>query len=162
MSTIAGTVSALKGAADIAKAMVGLHDAHAVQAKAIELNAKIIEAQSNAFLANDERLALIERVSHLEKEVATLKSWEAEKQRYELQELPPGVFVRALKPAMANDEPVHRLCSKCYEDGKKSILQSAGTIRGQENLNCHGCGARLIVGKFQPPPPANARLNWRR
>jgi hypothetical protein len=160
ISAIAGTVSALKGASDIAKAMIGLRDAQAIQTKVIELNNQILAAQSSAFTANDERTALIERVGNLEKEVARLKAWEAEKERYQLQEFPPGVFVRTLKQAMAKSEPIHRICTQCYENGEKSILQSLGTINGQETLKCHGCDSTFKVGTFQPPPPASARPSW--
>ena len=43
-------------------------------ADGIELNGKILAAQSSAFAANDERSSLIERVGDLEKEVARLKA----------------------------------------------------------------------------------------
>jgi hypothetical protein len=160
LSAIAGALSSLKAANDIAQAMVGLRDATAFQSKLIEFQAKIIEANNSAFAAHDERAALLQKIDDLEKQVAKLEAWEAEKQRYQLQEFPPGVFLRVLKPAMANSEPIHRLCAKCYEDGKKSILQSAGTVHGQETLNCHGCDARMVVGIFQAPPPSNARASW--
>jgi hypothetical protein len=160
MSAIAGALSSFKAANDIAQAMIGLRDAAAFQSKLIEFQAKIIEANNSAFAAQEERSALLQKISDLEKQVAKLEAWETEKQRYELQELPPGVFVRVLKPSMAAGEPIHRLCAKCYEDGKKSILQSAGRVHGQETLNCHGCDARMVVGTFQAPPPQNARSSW--
>jgi len=161
ISAIAGALSSLKAANDVAQAMIGIHDASVFQSKMIEFQAKIIEANNSAFAAHDERSALLQKISDLEKQVAALEAWEAEKERFELRELPPGVFVRVLKPSMANGEPIHRICSKCYEDGKKSILQSAGTVHGQETLNCHGCGAKMIVGVFQAPPPRNARVAYR-
>jgi hypothetical protein len=111
VSAIAGTVSALKGAMDIAKAMVGLHDVQAMQTKVIELNSKILEAQSSAFTANDERALLIERIRELEKEVAALKAWETEKQRYTLIEVAPGLSAYALEQGMENGEtPSSSLC----------------------------------------------------
>jgi hypothetical protein len=45
VSAIAGAASALKGATDIAQALIGLRDAQAMQAKIMELNSKILEAQ---------------------------------------------------------------------------------------------------------------------
>jgi len=139
ISAIAGTVSALKGAMDITKAMIGLHDAQALQAKVIELNAKILEAQSSTFAANDERSALIQRLSELETEVARLKKWETEKQRYQLERLPPGAFAYALKKGMENGEPPHRLCANCYQRNKKSILQEIDDGYAE----CHECGSKL-------------------
>jgi len=146
-------IGALKTAFDIAKGLKDIDDAARRNAAVIELQEKILSAQQS-------QSTLIERIRGLEKEVADFKTWETEKQRYELQELPPGVFVRVLKPSMAGSEPTHRLCAKCYEDSKKSILQSAGKVHGQETLNCHGCGARMVVGVFQAPPPQNARPSW--
>ena len=74
MSAIAGMISALKGASDITKAMIGLHDAAIVQGKVIELQGKILEAQGAAFAANDERRELLEKIETLETEVRRLKN----------------------------------------------------------------------------------------
>jgi DNA polymerase IIIc chi subunit len=145
--------SALKTAFDMAKALKDIDDRTRRNDAVIELQEKILGAQTA-------EAALIQQVGELEREVASLRAWEAEKQRYELQELPPGVFVRVLKPSMASGEPIHRLCAKCYEDGKKSILQCVGKNRGLDTLNCHGCGARVVVGVYQPPPPQNAHSSW--
>jgi hypothetical protein len=145
VSAIAGTVSALKGATDIAKAMIGLHDAQAVQAKVIELNGKILEAQSGALVANDERTALVQRVGELEKEVARLKAWEAEKERYELKELYRGLFAYILKEGKEAGEPPHALCANCYQRGIKSFLQGSGhPIVHQHFWSCQVCGFKTL------------------
>ncbi len=93
ISAISGMISALKGAMDISKAMIGLHDAQATQIKVIELNTKILEAQSSAFAANDERSALVERIGELEKELVQLKAWRVEKQNYQMTDAGEGVIV---------------------------------------------------------------------
>jgi hypothetical protein len=140
-------LSAFKTMFDLAKGLKDINDATTRNAVAIELQEKILSAQ--AAQAN-----LIERVGELERELGRLKAWEADKERYQLQEFPPGVFVRTLKPAMANGEPIHRLCTQCYDSGKKSILQNLGTHHGQEHLKCHACGSTMKVGTYQQPPPA--------
>jgi hypothetical protein len=155
ISAIAGTVSALKGATDIAKAMVGLHDAQAVQTKVIELNAKILEAQSSALLANDERSALIERVGHLEKELARLKAWEAEKQRYELKEIAAGALAYVPKESMRGTEPMHWLCANCYQNDKKCFLQAHRADASFIYHKCQECGGEIRLPK-PPSPPRQA------
>jgi len=141
VTAIAGTVSALKGATDIAKAMVGLRDAKVLQAKVLELNAKILEAQSSAFLANEERSALIRRVRELEEEVTRLKAWGAEKARYELKELRRGLFAYILKEGKEEGEPPHALCAKCYQRGVKSFLQTSGHhMVHDHSWSCPECG----------------------
>jgi hypothetical protein len=62
---------------DIAKGLKDINDATVRNAAVIELQEKILAAQA-------EQTALVVRVGELEKEVADLKAWDAEKQRYEL------------------------------------------------------------------------------
>ena len=122
--TAIGVVAhSLNAAVNIAKAMIDVRDATAFQGKVFELQRAIIDAQQNVFAANDERSTLIEKISDLEKELSNLKTWETQKQRYELEELAPGVFAYRLKEAMAGSEPIHNLCAACYQHGKPSLLQ---------------------------------------
>jgi transposase-like protein len=151
ISAISGALSSLIAAKDIAQAMVGLHDAASFQGKLIEFQSKIIEAQSGAMAANDERTSLLETIRQLKKEMADLKAWEANKQRYELKKLGTGTFVYSLKPEAQGTEPAHWLCAKCFEDGKKSILQTAavpaissGTAGGQL-YSCHSCNYKFVI-----------------
>src|SRR5258708_7807147 len=97
MSAIGAVASSLNTAVNIAKAMVDLRDWSAVQSKVIEFQQAILDAQSNIFAVNEERSALIQRVSELEKEVAALKAWDAEKQNYELKRVAVGAFARVAK-----------------------------------------------------------------
>jgi septal ring factor EnvC (AmiA/AmiB activator) len=87
MSAIAGALAALKGANDIAQAMIGLRDAAAFQTKLIEFQAKIIEANNSAFAAQDERAALLQKIGDLEKEMAALKAERRKFDRYKLKEM---------------------------------------------------------------------------
>lgn len=139
-------MSSLKGAKDIAETMIGLRDAAALQAKSIEFQSKILDAQSRAFAAQEERTSLVEQVREIEKEVARLKDWSSEKQRYELKELGNGTLAYAVKEAMRGSEPPHWICANCYEDGKKSLLQPETRFPGRTTVYvCHGCSAELIA-----------------
>jgi hypothetical protein len=144
VSAIAGTVSALKGAMDITKAMIGLRDAQAIQAKVIELNAAILDAQSSALTANEERSTLIERVRNLEKQVADFEAWETEKQRYELKDIGLGSLAYVVKETMRGTEPSHQICAACYQHHKKSILQpkSHGVMK---QLFCPDCKTEFNI-----------------
>ena len=55
-----------------------------VQSKAIELNQKIIAAQHDIFAANAAQSALLQRVSDLENQIAQMKAWDEQKNRYKL------------------------------------------------------------------------------
>jgi hypothetical protein len=107
--------------------------------------------QEQILAAQEAQSKLVEHLRALEKEVADLKTWEAEKQRYQLQQLPPSVFVLTLKPEIAAGEPIHSICQTCYQRGKKSILHGDEHRNGIHHLTCHECGTRLQVGHFVPP-----------
>lgn len=75
IAAISGMMSAFKSAKDIAEAMVGLRDAATFQEKRLELQSKILDAQSGALALQEERAFLIERVSQLEKRIAEHETW---------------------------------------------------------------------------------------
>lgn len=144
LTALASALASLKAAGDIAKAMINLRDAAAFNTKMIEFQTAIIDAQDRALAANEERSVLIQRVSGLEKQIAQLEAWEAEKQRYELKEVSQSAFAYVLKPEASAAEPSHWICARCYQHGKKSILQGRGDVWGTEPFKCHECGNEII------------------
>lgn len=138
--SVGAIASSLKAAGDIAKTMIGLRDSAMLQSKTIELQSMILDAQSSAFSAQQERAALIERIGALEAEVARLKAWDAEKQRYVLKDLTHGAFARVLKESERGSEPVHAICPTCYDNGKKSVLQHNREPQIMKQAwKCHQC-----------------------
>jgi hypothetical protein len=132
-------LSAFKTMFDMAKGLKDINDA------AIR-NGAVIELQEKILAAREAQTTLLERVGELEKQVAGFEAWEAEKQRYSLRELPPGVFVRALNPEMAGAEPSHFICETCFQRGKKRTLHSDEARNGIYHLKCHECDTTLQVG----------------
>src|SRR5579872_2907671 len=98
MAAIASAFGALKGMKDIAEAMIGLRDAKILQEKRLEFQTKIIDVQNSILSAQEERASLIDKIRDLEEKIRGFEAWEAQKKRYVLTKLPPGVFVYALKP----------------------------------------------------------------
>lgn len=159
MTALASALAALKGAKDIAQAMIGLRDAAAFQSKMIEFQAKIIEANNSAFAAQEERSALLQRISQLETDVARIKAWEAEKQRYQLTDFGGGTFAYVLKPEASGAEPPHRICAACYQQGHKSILQFRfKTTTQQDRYVCPACKTEFDFGERRPPPQRSMRV----
>src|SRR5258708_6226236 len=141
MGSIAAAVNSLKVAGDIAVSLVNLKTMAEVQAKAIELNQKIITAQHDIFAANAAQSALIQRVSELEKEIASVKAWEAQKQRYQLAIPFAGITVYALKKSMSDGEPSHYICANCYHNGKRAMIQHVRDKDGWILITCSACKA---------------------
>jgi hypothetical protein len=151
MSTIAAALSSFNVLKNIAQSMIALRDSQALQAKIIEFNEALIDAQTKIFSVNEERSTLIERVRDLEKQVIQLETWDAEKKRYELKAFARGAFAYALKPEAQGTEPPHQICANCYARGKKSILQlvpsnTARTVLGMgTTYRCPECKSEIRV-----------------
>jgi hypothetical protein len=125
IGAISGAIGSIKAAGDIANAMLTLRDGEMVQKQTIELNRIILSAQSDAIAANATQTDLIAKVSDLEKEIARMKDWEADKSRYELTELAPGIVAFSIRESMRNGEPFHRICANCCANGKKGVPATA-------------------------------------
>ena len=122
MSLITGTISGLKAAVDITKTLLEIKQFSDVSGKILELQNVILAAQNSAIKANSAQSEMIEEIRHLKEEMAHIKSWETEKQRYQLTSPWKGTVVYSLKKSMSNGEPPHWICSNCYDNGAKSIL----------------------------------------
>ena len=141
MALITGTISGLKTAGDIAKSILELKSISDVRSKVIELQSAILSAQSSALEANANQSALVEKIRTLEKEIADMKAWDSQKQRYQLISPWNGAFVYSLKESMKESEPPHWICTNCYENGERSILQERGNPKTAYREFFCRCGA---------------------
>jgi hypothetical protein len=149
---MADALGTLKTAYDLTKDLVNLTETTARQAKVAELQRQILDAQESALTSNQERSTLVETIGNLEKEVANLKAWDADKRRYQLTQLRAGAVAYALKPGMESDEPAHQLCASCYQSGFKSFLKQETWNPGRcDVLVCHDCGWYAYIGGIADP-----------
>ena len=139
MTLIQGTISGLKLAGDIAKGILELKSLTDVQGKVIELQSAILSAQSSALSANSDQAAMVEDIRALKKEIADVKAWESQKQRYKLVSPLTGVSAYAIQKSMSNGEAAHYLCANCFQNGKKSFLAQTGNKEGWVALVCSAC-----------------------
>ncbi|MBV9044643.1 MAG: DUF2752 domain-containing protein [Alphaproteobacteria bacterium] len=136
-------IQALKSALSLAKEAKDLTDATAIQGKVIEMQSAILEAQGVAIDAREAHAAQAERIRELETEVARLKAWHGERDNYDLKQIDGAAVAYMLKRDKRGSEPPHWLCAHCFENGKKSFLQSQGRTKDSVHqvLKCPGCGA---------------------
>lgn len=109
---------------------------HALVSQLGDLSGKFLDARAA-------HLACQERTMDLEKEVARLTGFEADRARYALNELAPQAYVWSLRPEHQGEEPLHHLCCRCYAEAKKSILQFARQQGGYRVLACPLCQAEV-------------------
>ena len=140
---IAG-LSIFKSLYDSAKALKDINDSTVRNTAVIELQEKILAARAA-------QADLLERVSELKTEVVRLKDWEAEKKRYKLAEIGPGVFALSLQESMRNGAPLHKICADCAANGKKFYLQAQLSGPYLDRYKCNGCGFEIDINKGTPP-----------
>lgn len=132
-------LSIFKSMLDTARGLKDINDTAIRNTAAIDLQEKILAAQA-------QQTELVERVSDLEKELAAFNTWEAEKRRYQFEEIKPGILAYKVKETMRDGEPSHYICAGCYGEGKKSVLQSETWFPGRCHvLVCHRCGSALYL-----------------
>jgi predicted transcriptional regulator len=124
IGTIAAALSSIKTAYDIAKAAKGIHDETKLQGAIIELQSAILAAQESALGAQAEQAAMRDQIRNLEARITEFDRWDAEKVKYELQQVYSGAYAYVPKPGAGVPGPVHWLCTACYERRRKSILLS--------------------------------------
>ena len=140
LSAISSGLASLKAATDIAGGLVNLRDTTKFQGAVVELQSKILAAQSDQF-------AMLQRIRELETKMAELQAWEAQKKRYQLRDYGGNTFAYELKASEANGEPAHRICPVCYEQGRRAILQfDFRTTQAQDKYACHACKSAFDFG----------------
>jgi hypothetical protein len=148
MATISAAIGSLQTAGEIAKGLIGLRDTAVIQGKVIELQSAILAAQGSALSAQSDQFSLIQKIRDLEEEIARVKAWEAEKEKYELIEVQPRSFAYAIKANAQGTQPKHYICANCYEQGEKRILQQRDYIHSI----CPKCSS-MIQDKSEPRMP---------
>lgn len=151
-------ISGIKAAIDIAKGVQALKASTEIRQATSEMLDALLTAKIAAVDAHEAESALIQQVRELEAEIASMKSWDGEKERYELQRFYPGSFAYSLKPELAAGEPPHHLCQHCYESGQKSRLQATDAVRARYRVHrCHTCNDEIVLGgrdmgEIEAPP----------
>lgn len=140
----------IKDAIQLVKSLLPASGSSKHKAEMSELYEKLTEAYSTMLEIYDGYQSLAAEKRDLEEQMAKLKDWDEQKSNYRLVEVvaKSGVFAYAYTPKGNSTETPHLLCQKCYEEGKKSILQTQNHST-HPMLKCPGCRTELQL----PPPP---------
>lgn len=136
-------LTAIAAIVELSKAVANAKIDNEVKQKATELNDSILTLQGTLFSLQSENQELLKIKNEFEAKLINLANWQQEAQRYKLCELCSGVLVYALKEDHQDSEPMHYICPNCYENNRKSILQSRGMGYDGTEYVCKNpeCGA---------------------
>ena len=159
IAEVSAAMSSIKAAMDIAKGVAGLKSDTEINLAVIEIQRTLLEAQLAAFEDRERQSALQNRIAELEADLTRVHQWTASKARYQLTETATGSLVYALKPECANGDPDHRLCVKCFDEDRKSVLQVITRNSGGESVMCHRCNTKMTLSPFPKIKVDYGRLN---
>ena len=140
-----------KAAFDIAQGVNALSSEVERNSAVVEIQRHVMEGNSNLMAAQQAHSAALKRIDDLEKEVVRLKDWSAEKQNYQLKSIDPSGFAYMPKPELQTGEPPHWLCTNCFEQAQKSILQLKGTSGPMATYHCNRCSGQMQVYSRRSP-----------
>src|ERR1035437_2994770 len=143
---IVAFVTALGHATNIVKTAIQARDESKRRESLSELNGAMADLQARHLAIIQNQMALLEQNESLKEKIETYDKWEQEKTKYALIQIPSGGLVYALNPTQQSGDPPHWLCTNCYAERHKSILQFAGAETGEKGYlwKCPKCGNKLI------------------
>jgi len=112
-----------------------------------DLIGKVISLQIAISESNAAHETITREKRDLEEKLLTAQNQKADFERYALQEIAPGVLAYALVEAHQNGEPPHWICSRCRNEGKKSILQ-LDKSKSAYSMTCPNCETRHPNGEY--------------
>lgn len=135
--TVAEGLSASTGALKNLKDAVGRGsgDSTELRDKLLDLYNQVLDAKMN-------QAALMDQVLEFQRQLEAVDRFEQEAKRYALVEAVPGTTLYRLKDTDRNGEPDHYLCTHCFGEGKKSIVQRS---RNSYFVHCPRCSAEFRV-----------------
>jgi DNA-directed RNA polymerase subunit RPC12/RpoP len=142
---ITAAIQSAKTAFNLVKAAHGLSNYSELLTAVTDVQIKLTDAIASELASQEKQAALAEQVRKLEKQLADIEDWKSQIQRYELFEFPTKALAYALRQGMENGEPMHYLCTACFDKKKKTTLQPDGRL-----LHCPECKSSIAM-QSQPP-----------
>ena len=122
----------------------------------IKLQSALMAAQNSAMSATTAQLELQEKVRTLEEQLRAANEWGDQESRYSLVcPWQSSAQVYALKRSASEGKDPHFLCSNCFHNKRKVILNPS-TKGGWTLLACPSCRATMDTGYRRIGPPQYA------
>jgi len=126
MTDFTKAIGLVAGITQTAKRLADTREEVKVNEVAIQLQGVVLDLQTEMMMIQSDYQNVLRSHEDLEKKLVAQENWEKERARYRLERVGEGVFVYALNPGQAEGEPHHWLCTRCYDNKQKSILQRYG------------------------------------
>ncbi len=143
-------ISVWKAATKTVRGIINLSKDVAVKERAAELLAVILSLQDAYSSLRSHYDEVSDAKREVEKKLKHYVDWSKTKSHYRLEEVSPHVFVYSPKQLNKVKEPIHWLCTNCWEDTQKSILTLKNEGTHTLTLICPRC-KQLFFVKLEEP-----------
>jgi rubrerythrin len=129
-----------------AKRLADTREEVKVNEVAIQLQGIVLDLQAEMMMIQSDYQNVLRSKEELEKKLIEQEAWDKEGARYHLNRA-DGIwanYVYALNVTNPAVEPPHWLCSNCYQNKKKSILQA----RPANKWHCPRCNTEILMTGF--------------
>lgn len=139
IAEISALVAGIKTTVDIITNLQSSHDSATILQAQTDVLEHLFTIKAEALTLQEKHLAIIHEKDELIKKIAQFEQWAKTESEYELQDIGDGTFVYTSKNSQESGVPTHWLCTQCWDDRKKSILQRQRP-RCASKLVCPRCG----------------------
>lgn len=166
MDSLSAVMASLTIAKEAATAAIGIRDHNLVAAQIAAVNDQLLKAQQGLFLYGTQMADIQNNLRETQDQLRELKREQSERDNYALVQISEGVWVYKSKPLPEISEgdsdavqPPHYLCQKCFDSGKKVVLQRSVEMYAVL-LRCFGCNTGYHTGKTEPYEPVQYRSGF--
>jgi len=133
-------LAAYNHASSIIKSLFELKTSTAISEQLNVIHKELSAIHSSNLELQQQLSAAHTEIANLKKEIAGFETWDNQKDRYKLYSPWNGAIVYAITEANSNGEPPHWLCTKCFDERKRSFLNPRrNKDSGYEEFFCQ-CG----------------------
>jgi hypothetical protein len=136
-------LSGLTSAAKLAKSLIDKVKDKKIRQEVGELQDVLLRLQQDFILLQSKHAELVVESDNRQREIALFVDWESVAANYELKEIAEGVFVYSLKTSTDSGEPSHWICSRCFSNRTKSILQLSKKVMAGHFYVCPECKCEI-------------------
>jgi transcriptional regulator with GAF, ATPase, and Fis domain len=143
IAEVSAIITSIKATIEIAKGLKSSYDAHTIAQAQSDILEQLLAIRMDTLTLQEKHSTLINEKDELAKKLVQLEQWEKTESEYELQEINRGKFVYSPKNSQQSKKPTHWLCTQCWDDRKKSVLQANYHTESEAQYICPRCKLRF-------------------
>lgn len=143
----------------LVSSLITLRDGEMIRSKVYEITEQLMGLQAQMMEAQSINHTQQLRIRELEQELESLKARIDERSRYQLHRFDTGCFAYGLKSEFRDTDVEHYLCSTCFDQGIRVVLQPYETVLAAGFI-CPRCKTKAVVRNKPQEPSQPTSYNW--